>query len=258
MKYGLKIIFYERWWAWEQLLLGHILQSWLLMWDGVKGGLRWLRLVGAWLVYTWQVSRSWKRSKGPTDYGWFELVFTLPPHFIFSHLCVRVWLRGWERLVECACKMQTYMCMCAFTSWFKSMTVAVFTRTRPHSSMAFYRLPACLALLSLVLTWAPVHTSVSMCDSELKFLCMKTMLVYQPPSCPVFYFTAPKQVPLVCLLKIVPMVKNTHKCHLSLLALFLPFSFFVTALFLTVWDTNLCEFRKTQRYSLPLPDYLFL
>lgn len=40
-----------------------------------------------------------------------------------------------------------------------------------RSSVAFYRLPACHALLSLVLTWALVHTLASMCDSDQKFLC---------------------------------------------------------------------------------------
>lgn len=147
----------------------------------------------------------------------------------------------------CAGMMHTYVCMSAFTLWFESITVEVFIGTLHIHPWLFIVLHAFFALPSLVLTWAPAHTLVSTCDSAKLF-------IPQPLSCSVFFITAPQKVPLFCLLKIVHWwtkltMPPLSSCPLS------PISF-LCFFFLNVWDTTLCEFRKTQRYP-PSPPWFF-
>lgn len=146
------------------------------------------------------------------------------------------------------CTMFTYVCMCAFTSWFESMAVAVFTGTlhiHPWLFIGFQHVALCrrccwsshgLLLLLLIITLA------STCDSEQMFLFMKAKLLYLNPQ--VVFDHSPKTSATV-------LPSENSQCHLSLSSCPLFFLLFVSAIFLTVWNTSLCEFRKTQRYTPP-------
>lgn len=168
--------------------------------------------------------------------GWFDLVFILPPHFIFFHLYKSL-IERMEALSMCVCTMFTYVCV------FTSMTGSFHRNTHPHLSMAFHRLPACLALPSPVC----IFCSCSYIGERMwqMFLqCMKAILLHlKPQVVQCFFNTAQKQVPLVCLLKLFTDEQNS-----LLLLLLFPLASLFPALFLTVWDTTLCEFRKAQRY----------
>lgn len=169
-------------------------------------------------------------------HGWFEFVF-----ISFSLIC-NVWI-GWRDgacwVCVCVCMLYTFVCMLAFTS-FEPMTV-----TQEHSpTLAFCQLPACFALLLLVLTWAPSHTLASACDSEQMRHLLTRCCYTQTPNMFSIFNSAQKQVSLLCLLKAVCgelTIPPLSCCPLS------PFPFSVSALLLTVWDTkpNLGKLRGT-------------
>ncbi len=203
------------------------------MWEGVDGcgltALGWVRL-----------GRAPGHGNGAegrlTDWlhGWFELVFTLPPHFIFSHLYLRVWLSGcecWERVSVCVCARCIHICVHVrfyILVWINDCG-SFHRNTHPHSSMAFHRLPACLALPSLALTWAPAHTLASdMWFRADVAVYESNAVIPQPPSCVVLLNTAQKQVPLLCLFENCSPMNKTHNAT----SLFLPsFSFFLLCSF---------------------------
>lgn len=190
-------------------------------------------------------------------HGWFDLVFTLPPHLIFPHLYSTVWLRQWEHCVYVACARAfasvctQWIHMCAYVLSHQGLNQWLWQFSQEHSSTFIHCFSSAssMSLPSLVLTSAHVHTLASACDSEQMFLqCMKAMLLYfnlWDAQC--FLNAAEKQVPVLCLLKIVHWWTNLTLLPVSSLPLFLvSFSVF----FLTVWNTTLCEIRKTQRYPL--------
>lgn len=140
--------------------------------------------------------------------------------------------------------MYTYMCMFAFTLEFKSVSVAVFTAIHPWLFIGFQHVLYCHRWFShgLMLIHWQAHVILKSSCSVWKQYC---------------YTITPK---LFCVFEHCPKTNSTalpvencllmNKTHIAT-CVFLPlFSFFVsfTALFLTVWDTTLCEFRKTQRY----------
>lgn len=143
--------------------------------------------------------------------------------------------------------MYPYMCMFAFTSEFESMTVTVFTGTIIHG---FSSASSMSCSVVVVVTWAHAHTLASTCDSEQMFLqCMKAILLYLNPQVVQCFEHSPKANSIALPFENCSVMNKT----LIATSVFLPpFSFFVsfTALFLTVSDTTLCEFRKVQRYPL--------
>lgn len=184
------------------------------MWEGVMGGCRWLRLDGSWPGYTWPsfLAQNWSWALTDRVHGWFDLVFTLPPHLISFHLCERVCDRGGSSV--------KWVLLCMIFLQGQSMTVAVLTEIHMvclhlRPSMPCHWLPACLALLSLVPT----------CYSQQMFLqCMDVVAVTHV--CPkvglVFLNTGQEQVWLFCPLE------NGRRVHwwINATFLFLPsFSF---------------------------------
>lgn len=132
-------------------------------------------------------------------HGWFELVFTLPPHFIFSSVSKS--LSEGIGVSACVRACVEYICVhvCFYIMVWINDCGSFFRNTCPHSSMTFHRLLACLTLPLLV----PHMGSCSYTGERTWFwievpVCESNAVIPQPPSCPVFLNTAQKQMPLLC------------------------------------------------------------
>jgi len=183
------------------------------MWEGLTGGCWWLLLDAAWLESIWRAPGHGKGAKGHVTnwhHKWFDLVFTLSSHLIFSSF---VW---WSLIVG---MWALSVCVGA---WVESMTVAVLTAmlisAPPWLLISFQHVCHCWCSHGLLIICWQVLAILNRCSCSVWKQCCYTS---NPPGSPLFLKKAQKQVvPLICFGRKLFIDNQASQYHFSPLALF--------------------------------------
>ena len=195
---------------------------------------------------------------------WFGLYSSTSSHFLSSvckslNVCVCVCV--------CVC---VFVCMrvhnistCVHMCFYIRVWIPDCGSWKEHSATFIFGFSLASSMsCSAVLASAPAHTLASARDSEQMFPhSMKAMLLYlNPSSCPAFFEHSPKTSARALPFEKCSLINKTYNAthvFLPLFSLFFFLSFPFLSLLLTVWNTTLCEFRKSHRYP-PFPPIFFV